>query len=97
MKLPALLLALVALSFGLLAQGSATAPAKAKPAEASELLDINTATLDQLKALPAVGEAYAGKIVAGRPYRAKNDLLQKKIVPEGTYAKIKDRIVARQK
>jgi DNA uptake protein ComE-like DNA-binding protein len=72
--------------------GSAMSAAK----DMAGKLDINSATLDQLKALPGIGDAYSQKIVAGRPYRAKNQLVQKKIIPQGVYDKIKDMIVAKQ-
>ncbi|UTD26932.1 helix-hairpin-helix domain-containing protein [Bradyrhizobium sp. WD16] len=74
------------------------APAESKmaPAAKTELLDINTATADQLDALPGIGKAYSAAIIKGRPYKGKDELVQKKILPQKTYDAVKDKIIAKQ-
>ncbi|HEY6412203.1 MAG TPA: helix-hairpin-helix domain-containing protein [Edaphobacter sp.] len=75
-------------------QTKPSSTAKAATAATTDKLDINTATADQLKAFPGIGDAYAKRIIDGRPYTAKNQLLTRGILPEATYNKIKDQIIA---
>jgi competence protein ComEA len=85
--------------FSGMAAGQANSKASSAATAASSMagkLDINSATVDQLKELPGIGDAFSQKIVDGRPYRTKLDLVHKKIIPQATYDKIKDMIVAKQ-
>ena len=98
--LTAILLGAVALfPVGALAQATKPAAPPTTPAPAApttELIDINTADKAMLMTLDGIGDARSDAIIKGRPYRAKNELADKSIIPEAVYEKIKDRIIARQ-
>ena len=76
------------------AAGKTTQPQAAE--KKTDLVDINSASKQDLMQLPGIGDAYAQKIIDGRPYKGKNQLDQKKIIPQATYDKISDKIVAKQ-
>lgn len=77
---------------------TAKAPAKTETTESkSELIDINSASKEELQTISGIGTTYSDAIIKGRPYKNKRQLLSRKIVPENVYAKIADKIIAKQK
>jgi competence protein ComEA len=93
--LPVVVLAWLSLA---MAQDAKTRKAPAKmAAKAVDLIDINSATKPQLEAINGIGPVYAAAIIKGRPYKGKDELVSKKVLPEGVYEKVKALIIAKQK
>jgi DNA uptake protein ComE-like DNA-binding protein len=82
--------------FGQSSQTSSKKSDTQKSEKKAAPIDINSASKQELMTIPGIGDAYAQKIIDGRPYKAKNQLVQKKIIPQATYDKISDQIIAKQ-
>jgi len=89
--------ALCLLSGSMIAQKKSSVSKPAATQSAKDLIDLNSATKDQLSALPGIGDAYSQKIIDNRPYKAKTDLVKKRIIPQATYNKIAPLVIAKQK
>lgn len=76
------------------AKKAASSDASAKKTKKADLVDINAASKEELTALPGIGDAYSQKIIDGRPYNTKHDLVTRKIIPQATYDQVKDKIIA---
>jgi DNA uptake protein ComE-like DNA-binding protein len=85
-------LAILALASGLAAQQRKVMTAPPKPVLPSQMVDLNSATADQLKALPGIDDASAAKIIEGRPYKNTRELVKKNVIPESVYERIFHRL-----
>lgn len=95
--LPLFALALVSFAWGQSPTKAKSAPAKAAAAAPAQQIDINAASLSELVSIPGIGDAYANKIMTGRPYKSKAQLKSRHILPDAVYEKTKDYMVAKQK